>query len=310
MLFSNYAHILCIYYQYTLAYLSVSVHPSKRTEYTATLSTCGVMGFVIGPAIGAVLSLINTTILGLSINSDNSAGVFMLIATSVMFWQTLLFFDGKDDKTGLSIAGDNEDVKQQNKECNDTDDKSKKHEPIPFNHMGVSLCMIIFYMHYYSFAVQETVIVPMAMLLYSWDALEINLLFLGVGMLSLVTALSVRYLTRYVEDRTMLIISIFTGFLGSVLLIDLPFTRTLPMWRFLVGFSLITVAFPIGRNVVLGIFGSVLGEVNQGRWMGILFAISAFPRVIGPFVSLELLKSVDWQSWLEFGIIASLFLGK
>jgi len=267
------------------------------------------MGFVMGPAIGAGLSLIDTTILGLCINSDNSAGVFMLIATSIMFWQTLLFFDGKDDKTGLLIAVDNKDVKQQKKECNNSaDDKSKKN--IPFNHMGVSLCMIIFYMHYYSFAVQETVIVPMAMLLYSWDALEINLLFLGVGMLSLVTALSVRYLTRYVEDRTLLIISIFTGFLGSALLIDLPFNRTLPMWRFLVGFSLITVAFPIGRNVVLGIFGSVLGEVNQGRWMGILFAISAFPRVIGPFVSLELLKSVDWQSWLEFGIIASLFLGR
>ena len=129
-------------------------------------------------------------------------------------------------------------------------------------------------------------------------------------MLSLVTALSVRYLTRYAEDRIMLIMSIFAGFLGSVMLIDLPFNRTLPMWRFLVGFSFITVAFPIGRNVVLGIFGSVLGEVNQGRWMGILFSISAFPRVIGPFVSLELLKSVDWQSWLEFGIIASLFCGE
>ena len=294
----------------------MSVHPSKRVEYTATPSTCGVTGFVMGPAIGAGLSLIDTTILGLRINSDNSAGVFMLIATSIMFWQTLLFFDGKDDKTGLSIVDDNEDVKQQKKECNDADnDESKKHKPeeltaVHFNHMGVSLCMIIFYMHYYSFAVQETVIVPMAMLLYSWDALEINLLFLGVGMLSLVTALSVRYLTRYIEDRTLLIISIFTGFLGSVMLIDLPFNQTLPMWRFLVGFSLITVAFPIGRNVVLGIFGSVLGEVNQGRWMGILFAISAFPRVIGPFVSLELLKSVDWQSWLEFGIIASLFLGR
>ena len=69
-----------------------------------------------------------------------------------------------------------------------------------------------------------------AMLLYSWDVLETNLLCLGAGMLSLVTALSVRYLTRYVEDQTMLLVSIFTGFLGSVMLIDLPFNKTLPVW--------------------------------------------------------------------------------
>lgn len=289
------------------AYLSAAVHPSKRTEYTATLSTCSVLGFVMGPAIGAGLSQVDTTILGLQVNADNSAGVFMLVATSLMFLQTLLFFDGKDDTTGLEA--DNQ--KQEKKERNNIDATTKEvlEEKTPFNFMGVSLCMIIFYVHYYSFAVQETIITPLAMILYRWDVLEINLLFLGGGMMSLATALSVRYVTRYVEDRTLLLVSIIIGFLGSVLLIDLPLDKTLPVWRFLLGFSFITIAFPIGRNVVLGIFGNVLGEVNQGKWMGFLMAISAFPRVIGPFVSLDLLTTVSWQTWLEFGIIAALFGG-
>lgn len=171
----------------------------------------------------------------------------------------------------------------------------------------VALCMVIFYIHYYSFAVQETIITPMVMMLYGWKQLEINLLFIGAGLVSLITSFSVRYLARYVEDRILLMTSIVIGFVGSLLLVDLPFNQALPIWRFLLGFSLITVAFPIGRNVVLGIYGNVLGDVNQGRWMGMIFAVSALPRVIGPFISLELLLAVDWHTWLEFGICACLF---
>ena len=288
------------------AYLSAAVHPSKRTEYTATLSTCAVLGFVMGPTIGALLSLIDTTIFGLPVNADNSAGIFMLVATSFMFIQTALFFDGKDDTTGLSVSADDD------KECIDdtksTDSIQKNVEDMPFNVMGVSMCMIIFYVLYYSFAVQETITTPLVMLLYGWSPLDINLLFTGAGIISLVTAFSMRYLTRYVEDRVLLMASILIGFVGSAFLMDLPFSPSLPVWRFLLGFSLITIAFPIGRNSVLGIFGNVLGVgVNQGRWTGIILAVSAFPRVIGPFVSLELLTAVDWKTWLEFGICTAMF---
>ena len=36
--------------------------------------------------------------------------------------------------------------------------------------------------------------------------------------------------------------------------------------RFLVGFALITVAFPFGRNVALATFSKVLGPCDQGEW--------------------------------------------
>ena len=132
--------------------------------------------------------------------------------------------------------------------------------------------------------------------------LETNLLFMYSGIMSLIASFSVRYLARNVDERTVLLFSILVGLIGSMLLVDFPFSRTswlskLPIWRFLIGFCLITIAFPLGRSVVLGMFGNILGETNQGRWMGIMFAISAFPRVIGPFVSLQLLVAVDWQTW-------------
>jgi len=279
------------------AYVSAAIEPSKRVEFTATLSTCAVFGFVAGPTIGAMLSIIDTTVMGLKVGANNGPGIFIFLANLIMLVQTALFFDGNDDGTGE--FGEETDEEEQVDSRNDSNK--------PFNYMGVAISMFLFYIHYYSFAVQETIITPLCSVLYGWDPVEINLLFTCAGMLSLTTSFAVRLLARHVEDRALLVASILIGFLGSAFLMDIPFSPDLPIWRFLVGFSLVTVAFPIGRNVVLGIFGNVLGPVNQGRWMGVMVAISAFPRVVGPFIAFELLEMVKWKTWLEFSICAALF---
>ena len=281
------------------SYLSAAIEPSKRVEYTATLSTCAVLGFVIGPSIGALLSLVDTNICGLKVGANNAPGIFIFLATVIMLLQTAVFFDGKDDCTGERI--DEADEEEQE------DSSSSNSEDKPFNYMGVAVSMFLFYIHYYSFAVQETIITPLCSVLYSWDAIQVNLLFTCAGAVSLITSFAVRVLARHVEDRALLVASVLIGLVGSAFLMDLPFSKDLPIWRFVAGFSMVTVAFPIGRNVVLGIFGNVLGPVNQGRWMGLIIAISAFPRILGPFVALKLLQVVAWKTWLTFGICAALF---
>lgn len=171
------------------------------------------------------------------------------------------------------------------------------------------MSIFLFLVHYYSFAVQETITTPMVMRLYDWSPFQINLLFVGSGIISLITSFMVRYISRYIQDQTLLLSSIVIGLLGSTCLIDVPQLETvLPVWRFLLGFSLVTMAFPLGRNVVLGVFGNILGPVNQGRWMGVIIAVSAFPRALGPFLALEALEIVNWHTWLEFGLCSVLFL--
>lgn len=170
------------------------------------------------------------------------------------------------------------------------------------------MSIFIFLVHYYSFAVQETITTPMVIRLYSWSPIQINLLFAGAGLISLVTSFSVRYLSRQVQDQTLLIASIVIGLIGSILQMDVPqIENVLPTGRFILGFSLATMAFPIGRNVVLGLFGNILGPVSQGRWMGVIIAVSAFPRALGPFLALEALEAVHWRTYLEFGLCSFFF---
>lgn len=282
------------------AYISAAIEASKKTEFTATLSTCAVLGFVAGPTIGALLSMIDTSVFGLKIGANNAPGLFILLANSVMLVQTILFFDGKDDRTGEIIINEADEEDQ-------ADSSSDSSGYKPFNYMGVAVSMFLFFIHYYSFTLQETIITPLCSIVFDWKGIDVNLLFTCAGVLSLVTSFAVRLLARYLDDRILLVASILIGFVGSVFLMDLPFSSELPIWRFLAGFSMITIAFPIGRNVVLGIFGNVLGPVNQGRWMGAMIAISAFPRIVGPFIALKLLEVVRWKTWLEFGICACSF---
>ena len=90
----------------------------------------------MGPAIGAFLSLIDTTIFGLPINADNAAGIFMLGATLLMFVQTALFFDGKDDTT----CGATTEEKGDDNDTNNTSDSTRTgSDEAPFNHMGGEL---------------------------------------------------------------------------------------------------------------------------------------------------------------------------
>ena len=94
---------------------------------------------------------------------------------------------------------------------------------------------------------------------YEWNQRDVNLLFVGVGVVSLLTSIVVKYLSRVVADYKLLVASIVVGLVGSAFLIDsAPFGGapkiTLPLYRFFIGFTLITVAFPFGRNVSLSVF--------------------------------------------------------
>uniref|UniRef100_A0A6U4JKV3 Major facilitator superfamily (MFS) profile domain-containing protein n=1 Tax=Phaeomonas parva TaxID=124430 RepID=A0A6U4JKV3_9STRA len=295
------------------AYLSAVVEKENRTELTATLSSFAVLGFIMGPSFGALFAGLGDGVYvgPIELNMYNAPGIFIFGVTVIMLVITLANFDG-------SVR---EDVKQAAEAAGNGDATGLV---AGRSYVGLYICLWIFFVHYYSFAVQETVTTPLAMHLYDWTPLEVNLLFVGAGLLSLLTSLCVKYLTRVFADSTLLVFSLVVGLAGCVLLVDVPVEEpvkgagygnrvhgdqpSLSLWRFLVGFALITVAFPFGRNVTLGVFSNVLGPGPQGLWMGVMLAVGAIPRTLGPFSAIWVLEEVNWQTYLEFGSCAILFM--
>ena len=107
--------------------------------------------------------------------------------------------------------------------------------------------------------------------------------------------------------------SLAIGLVGSLLLID-GHHVVLPLPQFYLGFALITIAFPFGRNVSLSIFSKILGPTEQGTWFGYMFAAGALPRIFGPSWSLEAVELVgrgvggEMNTGLEFSITGGLFV--
>ena len=273
-----------------------------------------ILGFVCGPSFGALFTTINASYFDgrLVFDAYTSPGWFILALCVVIFFLVIFCFHPTASPT--FTTGDTVN----------TAAAATAHAPIlsPPNSKGLGIVLVLFVIHFFSFAIQETITTPYVLSAYGWSQTDVNLLFVAVGVISLVTSIGIKYLARVVSDYNMLLISLVIGLIGSILLIDSPpFTDqiTLPLPRFFAGFALITVAFPFGRNVSLSVFSQLLGPTPQGQWFGYMFAAGAIPRIIGPSWSLF---ALDWackiehmdcflggRTWLEFAVSGTLFAG-
>ena len=199
---------------------------------------------------------------------------------------------------------------------------------------GVWALIIFFFIHFNGFAVQETITTPLVNDWFGWDDMAANLLFTAAGVVNLLCALVMAALSsqytrpdgttaQVVDDRMMLLGSMALALFGWLVMVppdgwaaltmlsDAQLTangarKGMGLTQFSVGFSLVTIAFPFGRGLCLAMVGKLLGDRPQGAWMGIMLALGAIARIVGPF------WAVQGYYWLGaiavFGSTAVLFL--
>lgn len=253
---------------------------SRVTELTAELGTFAILGFVCGPSFGALFTAIDFKVGGVTIDALTAPGFFILGLCILIFGLVCVFFNpieegirGDDGNGHVDYGKTTENYSSNIPQNEATFD--------PPSQTGLITMLVLFIVHFYSFAIQETITTPFVLANYGWDQASVNLLFVGVGVISLITSIGVKYASRIASDFDLLIVSLIIGLVGSLLLVDgdeggQPIM--LPLSRFYVGFVFITVAFPFGRNVSLSIFSKILGPTPQGTWFGYMFAAGALPR--------------------------------
>lgn len=114
---------------------------------------------------------------------------------------------------------------------------------------------------------------------FGWNDTAANLLFTAAGVLTLVCALAMSSLssvvvhpdgskTQRVDDRVMLVASFALALLGWLVLVPpdgwVAGGSSMGVGQFLVGFGLVTIAFPFGRGLCLAMVGKLLGDQPQG----------------------------------------------
>lgn len=140
-----------------------------------------------------------------------------------------------------------------------------------------------------------------------------NALFTLAGFLSLLAFLVMDPLSQHISDRNIALLSLVLGASG--------FACLLPAWhsggddgtllspsRFLTGFLLVSTAFPVGKASVVSLYTKMLPSSAQGVGQGVLLAVGAVSRIVGPFCAVLAVGSF-WGMIGVFGGATLLFGG-
>ena len=133
-----------------------------------------------------------------------------------------------------------------------------------------------------------------------------NILFTGAGVCALLAFAFVGKASAYFSDRVLTTVSLLIGFVGYMLLVSMP-GKNVGVYQFLLGFILISIAFPMGRACVIALYTKLLPLEKQGSAQGVILAVGAVARIVGPFAAV---KTFVWFAGplLVFGGTAVFFL--
>jgi len=274
-------------------YLSRVLKDGDLTSMTVKMNGWACLGFVVGPAFGVMFAGQKVSFGRFVFNEITLPGYLCFLLGLMIIAAFIVFFT--EDSKGLKREGTNE-AETESDETQPLLKAPSMGSPLG---CGLIMCNLVFAVHFFGFALQETITTPVVQQFYGWNVFQANSLFTGAGILSLITFVFLNYLGDSVSDRMLVLISLVIGVIGYGLLMDLP-SGLLPLWRFVLGFGVVSVAFPIGRAIVVAMYSKIIGPNDQGVWMGILFAVGALARILGPFLAVK---------GLEFGGPALVFGG-
>ncbi|XP_043266810.1 major facilitator superfamily domain-containing protein 8 isoform X2 [Venturia canescens] len=314
------------------SYLSAATTLSERTGAVSMVSLAQVLGFVVGPALQAIVTPLGDEgffVMGLPFNMYTMAGwinVIMGICNFIMF----LPWNFKECKIAAREA-----MRDQGKTSEEDTWKTVKPD-----YLAAWTMICAFFFLVFNFVLLETLGTSLTMDQFAWSKTE-TLYYMGLlmsvgGVVACVTFVMIGPLCkRFDERKVMLWGGFFCMIIGRIMcipwgpdppiiaeidltknmtrgingteIVGCPSTqewcRTTPQMtvtQFLIGYGFTSVGYPVGVTLVQTIFSKVLGPRPQGLWMGIMTGAGCGSRVLGPvFVGLIYTR---WGTYHTFGI--------
>lgn len=305
-------------------FLAAVLPIDQLTPAIVSLNAYACLGFVIGPVFGLVFALIPPfpLVFGFNFNELTGPGYFVLVSALFIIFLFMAVFDEEADRASAppsqqevrSSEGPGMPLLQKTREKETGEGGQwERTATIAARRLsginpgaGLIVCNIIFFVHFYGFALQETITTPLVQSYYNWSVLQANVLFTASGACALVSFFAVHVLLKRMTERAMTGWSLALGAVGYLLLVSTP-DKPLSVGRFLSGFMVISVAFPIGRATTVSLYTKLLPLKDQGTGQGIILAVGAVARILGPFWAVRAFL-FDNGGLIVFGATAVLFM--
>jgi MFS family permease len=245
----------------------------NRSKGMATIGIAFALGFIIGPAMGGILSMVNLVEIypeleAYGVNPFSLAALLAFVLSVINFIWILIKFE--------------ETLPKDKRGQNDSDrsfNLIKLFSPLPYK--GVNLTNISHFLFLMAFSGMEFTLTFLAMERLQYESMDNAYMFIFIGfIIALVQGGYVRRKSRIVGEKNM-------AMQGLVLLIPglLIIGYSHSSWGLYVGLFFLAVGSSLTIPCLTSLISLYTPPESQGRSIGIFRSLGALSRVIGPIAA-------------------------
>ena len=327
------------------AFIAIATTEKERTDALANLNATRSIGFFIGPLIGMAFQPIGypgytIPYIQLRFNLYTCPAYFLCIISLI---NLISFFWFKE----ISVySKTNSRKKSPNEETPLINEKPEKPFLPPPDRTAVIVCIVQLLLFSAVWSSFETLTTPYSMDQFAWTNQEAilynNIVFAVNGILALCTIISVKYLVKYFQERSLHVTGLVL--LSIAIYIYIPWPGDLPsikpgvlafngsmiantsnvfgcdyqkqVWclyvpklrefQFWLAPILFSISFPMSGILLMTIYSKVLGPHPPGFYMGVITSAGALARIVGPAIFSHLYQYTGPQ--ITFAVITGVVI--
>eukprot|EP01100_Stratorugosa_tubuloviscum_P000483 TRINITY_DN1108_c2_g1_i1.p1 TRINITY_DN1108_c2_g1~~TRINITY_DN1108_c2_g1_i1.p1 ORF type:complete len:446 (+),score=133.07 TRINITY_DN1108_c2_g1_i1:98-1435(+) len=246
-------------YSLVMAYISAVVPEQTRTGRIAITQAILSFSYVLGPAIEAILTLINFSIGPIIFNDCTLAGYLCAILYLILIIFVFFFFS--------TLVPPCEDIKH------------NVYSKVPPKKILLMVCFgITYFCLFCGLAAIDLIGTPITEKYYLFNTLSNSILWGSLGIISLIGPISIRLLTNRISDTILLLGWFCLTTISFASLLD--FTKPLPLWVYITCNGVISASFPACMSLINAIFSKILADRPKATVMGILQMTAGAGRLI------------------------------
>lgn len=250
-----------------LTYIANNTTVRERTAYLASVTACNIFGFIMGPAMAAVVAVMDLHVLELTIDQYTGPGWLLaamflldLIMLQLLFKDYAFVLEYDSAINGAIVPSERTSLLLKNKDQRDASyggvsmermeanpqesangflargdpphqatDSSTAKEPPPSIFLVVSLIFVQFSLMG-GFSLLETITAPLAQDEFGWTVRDCNILFAWSGFFALIVYVTFVVASKQVQDRRLVFTALVLCSTGFFLAVDWSQLDWMPRW--------------------------------------------------------------------------------
>eukprot|EP01130_Rhizamoeba_saxonica_P012534 TRINITY_DN5290_c0_g1_i1.p1 TRINITY_DN5290_c0_g1~~TRINITY_DN5290_c0_g1_i1.p1 ORF type:complete len:428 (+),score=28.09 TRINITY_DN5290_c0_g1_i1:105-1388(+) len=250
---------------------SVSSHES-RSSYMAKIGVVITISFIVGPAIGSMLSLLPSfQVMNIQVNAYNSPALLNILL--LLIGMILLAYLFKVDAIYETIQEENNFT------------RISTHPP----KLLVVIFLFLQFVAYSTVAIYETITTPLTENNFEWGVTENTVLWVVIGIISALSFVLLRFYKKLLSDEQVLLLTLL--FVSAAFFILSSLGKNIGITRFVIGTTIVCLSFPLVDVQVQTVYSKLLGDIPQGMYFGIFESTGAISRIVGPLWSVSVYSS-------------------